>query len=353
MPPKAMRGPVIRRLARDSDEVFDAEVAGAKLSAALGAMSTAERCEAVVLSALGRGEFDEALMLLEEEPRGLTSRVASDLITNAIRSRDARKVQRALSFRNKFKSYSCEQAGEPVADSRRRARLLLSEKETNTDERVLEITAAVGTVGTALSAIATVAVDTVAGINPIAPDAVILGLAVIGGLDVWKNDAKATALVGSGISRLAVDDARREAESEAAAFLIGYLLGVPAFAFKPTAFEAFKLLVDPELPSRSLPPAPVLAWLAAPIAAESNNHRKLVVSDPRQLLAAIQLAADRGVFDDASSLNISHVDRLRWATRQARSLLTNYAQLHRVLSDSFEARSASPADCVAIIESWS
>lgn len=334
------------------DDVLDVEVAGAKLSAAMGAMSTAERYEAVVLSVLVRGELEQALAILAEEPKGLTPRVAKGLVEQATSMRNAAAMGRAVSAsRRQFRAYGSEKAPDPSTDASRRARLLASEKVVETDARGLEIGAAVGAMSVAISALATAGIDTVAGWDPTAPDVVLAAMALLGGLDVWKNEGKLTTVVGSGMSRLATDDPRREAEAEAAAFLVGYLLGVPAFAFKPTAYEAFKLLVDVDDAGALAEPSAVLAWLAAPVAAESNTHRKLVVADPRQALSTIQLADDRGVFRGKDA-DIPHIDRLKWATRQARTLLNANAQLHRKLTDCFEARSASPADAVAIIEQW-
>lgn len=344
----ASRQPVLRRVS--TDDVVEASISGMKVEQAMESMSSGERCEAVVLSMISRGEIDEALELLKEEPLGITGRVGKSLVEFATKSKDAETMERAMRGA-RFANYGREFAADPERNKDRRARFLASEKDTDIDSRTVEISAALGSVGVAFSALATAGVDAVVGLDPTAPDVVLALMALAGGLDVWKNGGKATSIVGSGVSRLAVDDPRREAEAEAAAFLVGYLLGIPAFAFKPTAFEALKLLVDLDDTGRqTFPHSPVFAWLAAPTAAESNRHRKLIVSDPRQVIAAVQIATDRNVILPQEQDDVPPADRLKWATRQARALLTSYAQLHRKLTDRFEAKNASPADCVELIE---
>jgi hypothetical protein len=72
-------------------------------------------------------------------------------------------------------------------------------------------------------------------------DVALILLAAAAALDAVQNKAELGGIVSAGLERLTTRDPRREAECEAAAFLIAYYLGLPSFAFAPTALEAAKL----------------------------------------------------------------------------------------------------------------
>ena len=69
---------------------------------------------------------------------------------------------------------------------------------------------------------------------------------------------------------------------------MGYLLGIPAFAFSPTAFQAIELC-DEQLGD----PKHALIWLAAPLAAELANHKDFRAADPRQAIAFLDVAQQK------------------------------------------------------------
>ena len=71
-------------------------------------------------------------------------------------------------------------------------------------------------------------------------------LAAVGlvGLDVALRQGKSLKLASAGLERLILKDAERETHCDGAAFLVGYLLGLPCFCFRPDVGEALKMLRD-------------------------------------------------------------------------------------------------------------
>jgi hypothetical protein len=67
---------------------------------------------------------------------------------------------------------------------------------------------------------------------------------LLGGIDIWIRQGKGLKYAAAGIDRLVLNDEERENHSEAAAFLAGYLLGLPCFAFQPEVSEALKMLCE-------------------------------------------------------------------------------------------------------------
>ena len=72
------------------------------------------------------------------------------------------------------------------------------------------------------------------------------GLFAIGavGLDVGVRQGKGLKLASAGLERLVLKDSERETHSDGAAFLVGSLLGLPCFCFRPDVTEALKMLRD-------------------------------------------------------------------------------------------------------------
>lgn len=166
---------------------------------------------------------------------------------------------------------------------------------------------------------------------------VFIGAASIG-LDVYLRQGQELRMAAAGLERLTLRDSERESHCEAAAFLAGYLMGLPCFCFQPDAMQALRMfsgssaalsafkqplarsvsqpksaaaanLFDaaknafgsaskpvtevtlysiPELPVATGPDDDVLAlgrvlvWLMAPVAAEKLKYGKSQLSDPRR-----------------------------------------------------------------------
>ena len=83
-------------------------------------------------------------------------------------------------------------------------------------------------------------------VDDLKPWATLVGLlAVLSGLaDVGLRQGVALKAAAAGVDRLVLSDAEREYHSESAAFLAGYLLGLPCFCFQPEVSEAVKMLRD-------------------------------------------------------------------------------------------------------------
>ena len=67
---------------------------------------------------------------------------------------------------------------------------------------------------------------------------------VMGGLDIALAEGQSLRKAVAGLDRLVLADAERESHSEAAAFLTGYLLGLPSFCYQPDVPEALRMLAN-------------------------------------------------------------------------------------------------------------
>ena len=78
------------------------------------------------------------------------------------------------------------------------------------------------------------------------PWATLCGLLalIVSGADIGIRGGKGLKYAAAGIDRLVLRDAERENHCESAAFLTGYLLGLPCYCFQPDVNEALKLLRD-------------------------------------------------------------------------------------------------------------
>ncbi|KAJ1419423.1 hypothetical protein B484DRAFT_400194 [Ochromonadaceae sp. CCMP2298] len=76
------------------------------------------------------------------------------------------------------------------------------------------------------------------------PWATLVGLALVGlgALDVSLRSGLGLRKAAAGVERLVLVDAERQAHCDGSAFLVGYLLGLPCFAFTPDVLEAVRLL---------------------------------------------------------------------------------------------------------------
>mmetsp|Transcript_29686 Transcript_29686/g.95711 ORF Transcript_29686/g.95711 Transcript_29686/m.95711 type:complete len:294 (+) Transcript_29686:45-926(+) len=245
-------------------ETTTTEVLGGSLDRAMAKLSEGERYESVILSALSRGDVGEALTLLDEVAVP-SAKVARQLIDTCASAKDPdafgflaandNKRRRSRKLFQRFGSWR-------KTAKRRGVGVKLKE-----DDRLVEMSVALATFLAFASSGLGIAYDSLLGLDPTLPDVALLTLLGAAGLDVVSNEAKVVTLAAKGADRLLGTDPQREAEVEAAALLVGYVLGVPSFAYSPTAFQAISL-VEKNLADA----ATTLTWLAAPLAAELVNH---------------------------------------------------------------------------------
>ena len=245
--------------------------------------------------------------------------------------------------------------------------------------------------------------------------ATLLGIsaASIIALDLFNRDSKGIKSAISGFDRLVLRDTDREMHCDGAAFLVGYLLGLPCFPFKTDTVEALKLLRDhPEAlevykqpvatttttnrmkgvvvsnkkitdivkdgnPIFDLPPLPnsssnndilslgrVLIWLMAPVAAENLKYGKLVVADARKaknlvnVMYNIQKGVDKSNAKDIDKYIIRvpelEEDRdvlLQWAYYEAEALVKQYGDILEAVCDYLSTGTSSVGECVMLLES--
>jgi len=239
--------------------------------------------------------------------------------------------------------------------------------------------------------------------------ATLLGCSAAGiiALDLISRDSKGMKSAISGFDRLVLRDNDRVMHCDSAAFLVGYLLGLPCFPFKPDTVEALKLIRDhPESleiykqplaigkskgtisnkkitdivkdtnPTFDLPSLPnnsndiislgrLLIWLMAPVAAENMKYGKLIVSDARKprnlvnILSNIQKNASSSGSNKDIDKYIIKVPRsnedcdvlLQWAYYEAESLIKQYGDILEDVCDYLNTGSSSVGECVMLIES--
>lgn len=173
-------------------------------------------------------------------------------------------------------------------------------------------------------------------------------------VDSAASAGQGTRLVLAGVNRLFTRDLTRECRCEAASFLVAYLIGLPSFTQRPGVLEASKLAEqNPDSFGTVAGVNRLLVWLMAGVAAESAQHRQLIVSDPRQAAALLRLLRSRGAPSEESAGNLAEDDelRLRAALEQAELLLRRNGALADALRMRLEGGAATVGSCVALIES--
>mmetsp|Transcript_23762 Transcript_23762/g.30784 ORF Transcript_23762/g.30784 Transcript_23762/m.30784 type:complete len:414 (-) Transcript_23762:278-1519(-) len=179
----------------------------------------------------------------------------------------------------------------------------------------------------------------------------LLFWALVGTLvyDIINGAGKISGSVAAGLNRLFLKDFEREAQCEAASFLVAYGLGLPCFCFKPNVLEALKMVQNNQGDLQSLGGVQrLLVWLMAPVAAESATHKQMIVSDPRQATAFLKLVRDKGLVDLDDG--ISDSERIKWAMSEAKNILKAEGVLYESLQRTLEAGAATVGECVTVTE---
>lgn len=124
-----------------------------------------------------------------------------------------------------------------------------------------------------------------------------------GEMPLGLGSGKITGTVLSGLTRLLSVDTERDCQCEAASFFAAYSLGLPCFSLRPNALEAAVLMFESNKKDLSenndvsnsldslLSDAGVmkmLIWLLAPVAIESSLHPQLIASEPREARGLLQ-----------------------------------------------------------------
>ena len=120
--------------------------------------------------------------------------------------------------------------------------------------------------------------------------------------------------------------------------------------------ENAKSTLDPLLSSDGI--LKILIWLLAPVAAENLKYPQLIASDPREtfgLLKRLEKSCLERDIDIYSILNYLETDKdfiLRWAYKEAESLLLRNKRMCEALEMRLAGGAATVGDCVAVLEGW-
>lgn len=331
----------------------------------------------------GAGALEELATLLQEMSRqriAVSTGVAGDVVDCASAAGSAACVAqlvRQLRSCGTSKAFgtSAAQLRLLPSDGAKRAAALSGLAPPPSDSRGNEITAALaacafGATEAGLEVASPFAEDGTLLHSAVLPE-VGLALAAAGAaFDVYSNGGKVVNAVSRGLRRLFYTDPEREARCEAASLLVGYLLGLPSFPFRPSVGEAIGLLEQTRSSAGEGPPAPgaeaeealrdmlpplassvqrLLVWLFAPVAAEDARHAQLLAADPREARAFLTLARSRG-FDGCGEDAEAAEEMLRWAFAEARRIVRVNEGTLDVLAERMESKAGSAGECVAIIE---
>jgi len=152
----------------------------------------------------------------------------------------------------------------------------------------------------------------------------------------------------AGWTRLFTQDSERNSQTEAAAFYLGYVLGLPCFAFQPVAKEALTMELECSDSDSLEELQRMLMWLYAPVSYEYSLHAQMMSSDPREADSYLQKQKQRQRFD----AGIDENDFKRWAYAECESLWRKDVTCVREVSEGFASGVSTVADVVAIIEQW-
>lgn len=229
--------------------------------------------------------------------------------------------------------------------------------------------------------------------------------------DIVARSSKGIKLAKAGLDRLVLRDRSRELHSDAAAFLVGYLLGLPCFCYKADISEALRMFLDHRIAMESyrqplanslllssqksswfafgtsstvskekslgdlsvLVPLDayvtgletdavglgrVLVWLMAPVAAEVLKYGQSIMSDPRRSDRFLGLLM--GVIQEQRpDLNIYKIlpkneeDRkavLRWAYNEAVTFIKQNGDVLEILREYMETGTTTVGECALLIE---
>ena len=215
--------------------------------------------------------------------------------------------------------------------------------------------------------------------------------------DRYTQQGRGFESLSRGLTRLdqgpMASDLRRDSAVESAAFLAGYLLGLPCCIAAPGVDPPIAMIADSAsdidrllagaavgggASAALLPPAlrraaggggggyggapprlidRSLVWLMAPVAAEQAGFDEVRVSNPGLAAAFLQAARRReaslGVDVQQGGWATPADDelRVRWAYEEARTLMRRYAGLRTALQERMES-GMTVGDGVALIEEW-
>lgn len=259
----------------------------------------------------------------------------------------------------------------PIARGGRRERVLAGYEQPPTDSRATDgaLLAAVVVLGAAL-----LGDELVATLLPhaglFAPSPALVGAFGAGSLllDRYSNQGDAAATLARAASRVGGANLQREAAADAAAFVVGYALGLPWCTLEPRASRVSSAAIlglaaaagegggtaDGErCVDRTL------VWLLAPAAAEAAEFgsEQLRVSEPSQaraLLTLLRGSAGSGgsaeLLADGGWVEAEDEQRIAWAYAQAARLLRQLAPAVQSLRSAMEEGGLTPGRAIVAIE---
>lgn len=188
-------------------------------------------------------------------------------------------------------------------------------------------------------------------------------------LPMSLGSGQVSGTVVKGFNRLIQVDTERECECEAAAFFVGYTLGLPCFSFRPNSLEAAVMVaestqrdndLDPLLTSNGI--MKILVWLMAPVAMESSRHAQLTQSNPREAEGFLTRLEKSDLINKEElwwllegepELQLEEKnDMLKWAYAEADLLVRRQNSAVMEIKERLASGAATVGDCLASIENY-
>ena len=213
------------------------------------------------------------------------------------------------------------------------------------------------------------------------PWATLVGVVIILGVALDASFRKGVGLrdVSAGLQRLVLQDDEREEFVEASGLMIGYLLGLPCFAFQPDVTEAISMLREsrPAMDSYKIQngknPSPfyqaatltkyegnteetiealgrVLVWMNAPIAAETMKYGSTIIADPRKPKVLLDLFLSKQN-DLADTIDENRKQKLlQWSYIESSTYLRRYGDILEEVRAYLQTKSSSAGECAMLLE---
>ncbi len=251
--------------------------------------------------------------------------------------------------------------------------------ELPSDNRKGEISAAL-LVLTGVTSYISLQIGSVAN-SELHPWATLIGVMFILGtaLDATFRDGIGLKDVSAGLKRLVLQDDEREEFIEASGLMIGYLLGLPCFAFQPDVTEAISMLRESRLAMDAYKTqngkksssffqtaalteyedtttntiealGRVLVWMNAPIAAETMKYGSTILSDPRKPRVLLDVFLSKQS-DLAEIIDEKGKEKLlKWSYIESSTFLKRYGDVLEEVRAYLQTKSSSAGECAMLLE---
>ena len=215
------------------------------------------------------------------------------------------------------------------------------------------------------------------------PWATLIGVLIVLSAAVDISFRKGFGLkdASAGLQRLVLQDDEREEFIEASGLMMGYLLGLPCFAFQPDVMEAINMLREskPAMDAykaqrgkKTWSPSQattlnnyeddddtedimnalgrVLVWMSAPVAAETMKYGSTLIADPRKPRVFLDLFLSK---ENKLAVIVGQEGKeelLKWSYGESVAFLERYGDVLEDVRAYLQTKSSSAGECAMLLE---